>query len=65
QVEEDKGLGYFPRFIASDLRSAKESLSRLRAFKAANPDLRILTSHDPEQADDCWQGPVEVTSFYS
>ncbi|HVY62959.1 MAG TPA: MBL fold metallo-hydrolase [Planctomycetota bacterium] len=59
-VVKRRGFGLFPRRVAVDLAAAERSLDALRRWHDAEPDLRIVPSHDPATGRLCEAGPARL-----
>lgn len=57
QITHARPFGLFPRRVAVDLDRAELSLDRLRRWHKAEPELRIVPSHDAATGVLCEAGP--------
>ena len=60
QIQHGKSLGYFPRQVSESRAELKRSLRALRAFHEQNPDVEIITSHDFDLGERCFDEPTRL-----
>jgi glyoxylase-like metal-dependent hydrolase (beta-lactamase superfamily II) len=59
-IAERRPVGLFPRRVAVDLAAAERSLEALRRWHEAEPELRMVPSHDPATGRLCEAGPARL-----
>lgn len=59
-VIDRRPFGPMPRLFACDLAAAERTLDALRRWKAAEPDLRVVPTHDPWTGAVCAHGPAAI-----